>query len=49
MGFNPQYLLGLIIPLACWVTASIYNQRQELAVLKEILREIKQIAEKANA
>lgn len=47
MSFDNQFLqvlLSLVIfPYIAWVTSSIFSQRQEIAVLKQILAEIKEI------
>lgn len=40
-----------IIPWCIWVTASIFNQRQQIMLLKqeiELLREIKKLVQGAN-
>ena len=38
-------LAGLIVvPWTVWVTVSIFNQRQELAVLRQILEEVRRVA-----
>lgn len=36
-----ELVLYVAIPWCVWVTVSLFNQKQEIAVLKEILKAIK--------
>lgn len=39
-----EILLGfVVIPWCIFVTVSIFNQRQEVAILKEIVRDLRQL------
>lgn len=39
-----EVVLYVALPWAVWVTVSLFNQRQEIAVLKEILKTLKHMA-----
>jgi hypothetical protein len=38
-----DFILYVAIPWCAWVTMSLFNQRQEIAVLKEILKALKKM------
>ena len=38
-----EVILYVALPWCAWVTMSLFNQRQEIAVLKEILKALKHL------